>query len=150
MPNMTISEAGIEFMKSWEQFQPTVYDDGYGVRTIGYGHKMLRGEDFGTMTEEAATELLRKDLLWAINAVNKALTVDQTAQQFDALVSFEFNTGSFGISTLCRVINSGGDNDAIKAQFMRWVNAQGKFSQGLVNRRTAEVNVYIDGNYVRT
>jgi lysozyme len=146
-----ISAAGVGFIKSWEKFSAVPYDDGYGYMTIGYGHKIKPGETFTSITEPEACALLTADLQPFVTIVNNALFVTQSQQQFDALVSFEYNTGAFPSSTLCRVINEGGSQpDAIRSQFMRWTNAAGRPSQGLVNRRTAEVAVYMDGNYVRT
>jgi lysozyme len=145
-----LSPAGLDFLKAWERFASTAYNDGYGYMTIGYGHVIKSGESFGTITEQQASDLLYQDVTPHIRAVNTALTVDQTQPQFDALVSFDYNTGAFPSSTLCQVINANGQPDAVRAQFMRWINAAGQPSQGLVNRRTAECNVYFDGNYVRT
>ncbi len=150
MRNYQISDAGVDFVKTWEVYQQFPYDDGYGYMTVGYGHRIKAGEDFSSgLTEFQATALLRTDMADAISNVNKALMVDQAQNQVDALYSFEFNTGSFGSSTLCRVINEGATGDPIRAQFMRWINAAGHPSNGLVNRRTAECNVYFDSNYVR-
>jgi GH24 family phage-related lysozyme (muramidase) len=59
--------------------------------------------------------------------------------QFSACVSLVFNIGcaAFNSSTLLRMIRVG-DYKAASAQFMRWVHDNGKFAQGLKNRRERE------------
>lgn len=100
---------------------------------------VLAGEQFGTVPETEAHELLRHDLAIAEAAVRPLTTIPLTQSQFDALVSFTFNVGEGGLekSTLRRQINQG--NWALaKRELMRWVYADGKKLKGLVVVRREE------------
>lgn len=136
------SDAGIALIKRFESFCATVYRCPAGKPTIGYGHVVLPGEQFGTITEPEATELLRHDLAIAEVAVRRLIIVPLTQSQFDALVSFTFNIGEGALekSTLRRWINQG--NWALaKRELLRWVYADGKKLKGLVVRREAEAGL---------
>ena len=64
--------------------------------------------------------------------------------QFDALVSFEYNVGygAFKNSTMLKFINVS-HFPLASGQFDRWVYAGGKVLQGLVNRRKAEKDLFV-------
>lgn len=67
-----------------------------------------------------------------------------TQAQFDALVSFQYNTGALGRSTLLKK-HRAGDYRGARGQFLRWVHAGGKVLPGLVRRREAESELYMRG-----
>jgi lysozyme len=139
---LRISDAGIALIKRFESFCATVYLCPAGKPTIGYGHVVLLGEQFGTITEAEAIELLRRDLAIAEGAVRRLITVPLTQSQFDALVSFTFNVGEGALerSTFRRRINQG--NWALaKRELLRWVYADGKRLKGLVVRREEEAGM---------
>jgi lysozyme len=71
-------------------------------------------------------------------AIGKAPT---TQAQFDALVSFHYNTGAIGRATLTR-LHVAGDHAGAAREFNRWVRAGGRIMAGLVRRRDAEVSLY--------
>ena len=145
---MKTSDDGVEFTKSWETFQPRVYDDGYGYGTVGYGHRVNPGEDYSDgITKDDAEELLLNDLEKAENCVNKNVHTILTQNQFDALVSFVFNCGgaNFKKSTMLKRLNDG--DMAIGDEFRKWVKSAGKTSRGLVKRREQERKIYEDGEY---
>lgn len=105
-----MSEAGLAFLTQREGFSSTVYRDSAGHPTIGYGHKIVAGEDFsGGITESAARELLAQDVTKAEDTVRNSVKVELTQDQFDALVSFTYNVGpvAFSHSTLLRMLNEG-------------------------------------------
>ena len=63
-----INDNGLQLIKSFESFQPNVYDDGFGNPTLGYGH--LCGDATCSevsysqpLTEETASQLLADDLV---------------------------------------------------------------------------------------
>ena len=69
------------------------------------------------------------------------VTATLTQHQFDALVSFKFNTGRLaGTGLLTRV--NGGQFDAVPAEFMKWVRSKGKVLAGLKNRRQGEIALW--------
>ena len=141
-----ITQAGIDLIKRFEGFSPTVYICPAGYPTIGYGHvvKPQEREQFaGGITTAQAEALLRQDVQTAERAVLRLITVPLTDGQFDALVSFTFNLGAGALqrSTLRRKVNLG-DHAAVPAEFRKWVWAGGRKLEGLVRRREAEAYFY--------
>ncbi len=110
--------------------------------TIGWGST---GPDIkpGTVFTQAQCDArFDADMVSYANAVSKALGAAPTTQnQFDALVSFHYNTGAIATATLTKK-HKAGDFEGAKAEFMRWVRNDGKVMQGLINRRKAEVALY--------
>ena len=141
-----ITQAGIDLIKQFEGFSPTVYICPAGYPTIGYGHvvKPDERERFTSgITPEQAKSLLRQDVQTAERAVLRLITVPLTDGQFDALVSFTFNLGAGALqrSTLRRKVNRG-DHANVLAEFRKWVWAGGRKLEGLVKRREAEAVMY--------
>ncbi len=104
----TISQEGLALIKQWEGLRLNAYKDAIGIWTIGYGHTNSAGKPFihkdMTVTEKQAEELLRQDLRQFENAVEQAVQVSLTNEQFAALVSFCYNIGTtaFCNSTLLK------------------------------------------------
>jgi lysozyme len=122
-----------------EAYLPTPND----VWTIGYGHTHTTKQG-QKITEAQAEALLRKDIKWAEEAVNKSVVVPLTQNQFDALVSFVFNVGAgaFGSSTLLRLLNSK-DYEGAANQFLRWNKQKGVALKGLTKRREEERKLFL-------
>jgi lysozyme len=59
-------------------------------------------------------------------------------------VSFAYNvgTGAFSTSTLLKKVNANPNDLTIRNEFARWIRANGKIVNGLVNRRKKESDVY--------
>lgn len=73
---------------------------------------------------------------------NTALAGAPTTQnQFDALVSFHYNTGAIFKATLTKLHKAGKFVEAA-AEFLRWNKAGGKVMPGLTRRRQAESDLY--------
>lgn len=141
-----VTEAGLNLIKRFEGFSPTIYICPAGYPTIGYGHVLLaheREQFKAGLTLAEATELLRKDVGIAELAVLRLISVPLTDGQFDALVSFTFNLGAGALqrSTLRRRVNRG-EHESIPAELMKWVWAAGRKLPGLVRRRQAEGAFY--------
>ena len=140
---MRISENGIEFIRQLEGEKLTAYPDIVGIWTIGVGHTgFVDGKPVArgmAITKEKSKELLTADLKRFESAVNDAVQVTLTQNQFDALVSLAFNIGegAFARSTLVNKLNAG-DKKGAAEQFLVWKNAGGRVSQGLLNRRQKE------------
>jgi lysozyme len=143
---MRMSANGLEVLKREESFRAQVYADEAGHPSIGYGHKLLPGEQFSTIDPADAMALLIDDLGSAEDAVNGAVSVILAQGQFDALASFAYNVGNaaFRASTLLKKVNDQ-DPSAVN-EFARWryvtVNGQKILSEGLVSRRQMEANLY--------
>lgn len=145
-----ITEQGLNLIKRFESFAPEIYLDAAGLPTIGYGHLLRPGEAemfAGGISEDAAEELLIKDVGVAERAVLRLINVPLDDGQFDALVSFTFNLGSGALqrSTLRRKVNRQEDGE-VAAEFMKWVWAGGRKLRGLVRRRKAEVEIYLNSS----
>jgi len=147
-----VSNAGLNFIAGYEGYSATTYNDVAGLATIGYGHLIKSVESFGILSRSAATQLLRKDASFAVNAVNKYVKVSLNQNQFDALTSLTFNIGAGGFSksSVLRNVNSG-NTLSIDKSFMMWnkatINGVLTPVQGLTNRRQAESNLFMNGDY---
>jgi lysozyme len=138
-----ITQQGLDLIKHFEGFSPTVYKCPAGLSTIGYGHLIRKWESFTLITEAEAEDLLRQDVQVTERAVLRLINVPLTDGQFDALVSFTFNLGSGSLqnSTLRRVVNRN-DHCEVPTQLKRWVWSGGKKLKGLQLRRSAESSLY--------
>ncbi|ATO57110.1 lysozyme [Bartonella sp. 1-1C] len=148
-----ISSEGLALIKQWEGLRLNAYKDAIGVWTIGYGHTNSAGKPLVyegmTITEKQAEKLLCKDLRQFENAVERAVTVPLTDEQFAALVSFCYNVGTtaFSNSTLLKKLNKG-EYEAVPSELQKWTKAGGKRLHGLVHRRAAEAGLWAKGAYV--
>ena len=144
-----VSDNGINFIKKWEGFFPTVYKDIVGVPTIGYGMTGKEIEGLTSVTEKQATDMLKQ----LVNnkyapPISQYLTrnnVNINQNQFDAVISLAYNVGVSGVinSTLMRnIVNYKLDNSTISYSFLLWCKAGGKTVEGLLNRRKSEVNLF--------
>ena len=106
--------------------------------TIGWG---ATGPGIGpgtVWTEAEADARLERDLTRYAGEVSDAIgTAPTTQAQFDALVSFHFNTGAIRRATLTRK-HIEGDYSGAAAEFARWNRAGGRVMRGLVRRPPAE------------
>ena len=155
--DMTISTSGIAFITEREGSSPTMYLDVAQLPTIGVGHLLTKSElNSGKiviagqavhwrhgLTEHQMAQLLDQDLDRFEQAVNDAVIVPLTQNQFDALVSFAFNIGigAFKGSTLLRRLNEGNYNQ-VPRQFKRWKYAGNRVINGLINRRELEAKLW--------
>ncbi|MBU9575122.1 lysozyme [Burkholderia multivorans] len=141
-----VTEEGLNLIKRFEGFSPTIYICPAGYPTIGYGHVVLahEREQFAAgITQNDATAILRKDVGIAERAVVRLISVPLTDGQFDALVSFTFNLGAGALqrSTLRRKVNRG-EHEGVPAELTKWVWAAGKKISGLIHRRKVEGAFY--------
>lgn len=110
--------------------------------TIGWG---TTGEGIGQgtfWTQEQCDSRLEHDLARFADAVDQTIgDVPTTQAQFDALVSFHYNTGAIAQATLTKK-HIAGDHSGALAEFDRWTHAGGRVLTGLVRRRAAEAELY--------
>ena len=113
--------------------------------TIGWG-ATGKGIQPGTLWTQASCDArLEADLARFARGVTRALNSAPTTQaQFDAMVSFHYNTGAIARATLTRLHNAGRYAEAAD-EFARWIHAGGKRMPGLVRRREAEAALYRSG-----
>ena len=141
-----ITGDGLDLIKRFEGFRPTIYICPAGWPTIGYGHVVRESERerfSAGIDERAAEELLRRDVETAEKAVLRLIHVPLSDGQFGALVSFVFNLGAGALqrSTLRRKVNRE-EYDAVPAEFQRWVWARGRKLNGLIRRRKEEAVLF--------
>ncbi|MCP5364125.1 MAG: lysozyme [Hyphomicrobiales bacterium] len=144
-----ITQDGLDLIKRFEGFSPTIYLCPAGYETIGYGHVVRdwERERFADgIDEDEAQHLLRHDVRVAERAVLRLINVPLTDGQFSSLVSFTFNLGSGSLqrSTLRRKVNRE-EHEFVPAEFRRWVWAGGRKLKGLIRRRDAESARYVSG-----
>lgn len=144
MTLMTTSNRGIDLIKEFEGLSLKAYLCPAGRWTIGYGHTagVRKGQ---VITQDDAGRMLADDCHVAERTLN-ALGVNFRQEQFDALVSWIFNlgTGSFSTSTLRKRILAGAADEQVADEIVRWVNAGGKPMPGLMRRRVAEANMFLE------
>lgn len=149
LKHMDKSGASItDLIKQFEGVSLKAYKDIAGIWTIGHGlttypdgKKVQPGD---TITQEQADQYFKQTLQRFAQGVENAVKQPITNNQFAALVSFAYNVGlgAFQKSTLLKKVNANPNDPEIRNQFMRWIYAGGKPVRGLVNRRTAEANLY--------
>lgn len=151
MKAVQTSKKGIDLIKSFEGLKLKPYLCSAKVPTIGYGSTMYPGGRKVTLSDKAISEqdallFLSNDLTFFEKQVDSFTTDAVNQNQFDALVSFAYNLGATALkgSTLLKKVNANPNDPTIRAEFMKWVNAGGRKVQGLVNRRTAEANLYFE------
>lgn len=152
VPSCSVSAAGIQLIQRFEGcarlrsdgMVEAYPDPGTGGEpwTIGWG---ATGSDVGpgtVWTQQQCDRRLEADIARHAEDVRQAIGNAPTSQgQFDALVSFHYNTGAIQRATLTRK-HRAGDFQGAAAEFARWNRAGGKVLKGLVRRRRAEVNLY--------
>ncbi len=113
--------------------------------TIGWG---ATGPGIGpdtVWTQAECDARLEADLARYAADVAAAIGNAPTSQaQFDAMVSFHYNTGAIAKATLTRQ-HVAGNFAAATAEFARWNRAGGRVLSGLVRRRAAEAALYSAG-----
>jgi lysozyme len=149
---MRVSDKGLVEIAEHEGIVPAPYRDSVGVWTYGVGHTAAAGgldprEMNSAMPTGAALdaavdralELFKVDLGKYEKRVNDAIKVPLLQHEFDALVSFDFNTGGIYRAKLTAAINAG---DKSGAGFMGWLSPP-----EIRKRRTAEMNLFKTGDY---
>lgn len=120
--------------------------NGKELFSIGYGHQIQPNEAYlmtETITQEKALELFQKDVEEIIKSMNKVIKVPINKNQQLALFSLRYNIGvdAFNKSGLLRELNKGNYTGAA-LRFAEWRLSEGKISQGLVNRRERERQLF--------
>lgn len=142
---MTHSSKATALVTQFEGCKLEAYRDQAGVWTIGYGHTcgVFPGM---TCEQHEALQWLNADLVACDAAVNRLIDVKLTQNQFDALVDFVYNLGAGALehSTLRTLVNKGLFL-AAAAEFLKWDHIDGKPSDGLLRRRTAERDLFLEG-----
>ena len=150
------SEEMISVLKEFEGFSRHPYWD-YSQWTVGYGTRVPDGKlaeyQANGIPEEEAEELLAQFLETmgeAVNSFADKFGLNLTQAQFDALLSLSFNCGTSWLykpSTLRTAVVEGWTGDDFIFAFAQWSNSGNKTITGLIRRRLAEANMYLNGVY---
>lgn len=150
---MNISSDGLAIVKAFEgchkavKGRPgcfTTYDDGVGVLTIGYGHTNNHEPRFnkGDVWEQAkCDEVLALDMQTFEQHVARMTLVPLEQHEFDALVSWSFNTGGPASATLWKKLNAH-NKSAVPQELLKWNKGGGKVLKGLTRRRHSEAALF--------
>lgn len=149
---MHMTNRGLLALVRHEGLVPGPYRDVKNVWTFGIGHtaaarppdpaQMPRGmpADLDAAIREAF-RVFRADLVQYETEVLRAVQVPLQPHEFDALVSFHYNTGGIARASLTRHLNAG--NRAAAAQgFMGWLRPA-----AIRTRREAERDLFRHGRY---
>ena len=142
---MKIGAAGIGLIRKYESLALKAYICPAGFPTIGWGHKITKGDRLGNeISLDQAEALLMADIAIAEAAVNALIKAPISQNQFDALVSFVFNLGADEVkaSTLVQYVNANQHNLAA-GQFGCWIFSKKKPLAGLIKRRADEALLFI-------
>lgn len=163
--SMALSTNGEQWLKDIERLRLMPYDDQSGKETdrwlpgatIGYGH-LIGQQEWSIyqsgITLEQAEQLFVDDLAPFVNIVNRVITVPLEPHQFDAAVMLAYNAGvgGFSSSSAAKLINDPQAEtpySSLEDAWKAWNISQGKVSQGLINRRAAEWEMFTKGVYER-
>ncbi|MFB9866086.1 type VI secretion system PAAR protein [Vreelandella sulfidaeris] len=163
--SMALSINGEQWLKGIERLRLMPYDDQTGEdidrwspgATIGYGH--LVGQQEWSIyqrgiTPEQAEQLFVDDLAPFVNIVNRVIKISLKSHQFDAAVMLAYNAGASGFSSssAAKLINDPQAKtpySSLENAWKAWNISQGKVNKGLINRRSAEWEMFSKGVYER-
>jgi lysozyme len=150
---MRLSPTGLAIVKAFESCLEPVkgrpgyfkqYIDPVGVPTIGWGHTNHHEPKFTSATiwsQQQCDDALAGDMALFEAHVAKFAKVALSQNEFDALVSWAYNTGGPETATLWRKLNAG-DRASIPKELAKWNRGGGKVLNGLVRRRKAEGQLF--------
>lgn len=150
---MKASDKGIAFLAAHEGVVPGPYLDSVGVWTYGVGHTRAAGVPDPRMMARGMPanldaglrevfRVFRADLAKYEADVNRALagmTVKQ--HEFDAALSFHFNTGAIATASWVKSWRAG-NRRAAEVEFMNW-----RSPASIIPRRKEERDLWATGQY---
>ena len=149
---MQMTDRGLLALARHEGIVPAPYRDSTGTWTFGIGHTAAAGPpDPATMARGMPADLdagireafrvFRADIQTYEAEVLHAVKVPLAPHEFDALVSFHYNTGGIARAALIRHLNAG-DRDAAARAFLNW-----RRPASIIPRREAERDLFRHGTY---
>lgn len=148
---MTSSEALISCIKEYEGFRAQAYLSG-GQWSIGYGTSASPGD---TVTVEEADQALRAHLHSLEKSLNGFIAkygLELSQNQFDALACFTYNCGVAWMSQSGRfrdAVIHGASEEQFLFAISLWANNGSIPDAGLLKRRLAEAEMYLNGSYLQ-
>lgn len=152
-PQLNVGPAGIALIQYYEHCETRRSDERFGAYpdpgsrdgkpwTIGWGSTGADVTEGTIWTQQQCDDRFATDLETYAAAVRRALGSAPTTQnQFDAMVSFHYNTGAIATATLTKR-HIAKDYEGARAAFAWWDKNDGVVMRGLVLRRKAEADLY--------
>ncbi|MCU0902428.1 MAG: glycoside hydrolase family protein [Tabrizicola sp.] len=156
---MRMSAKGLAFLEAHEGVVLKAYRDPVGIWTIGAGLTSASGvvkvRPGMVLTKEEASNLLGTALtrnyepgvVRAMVQIQGSTVISPKQHEFDAAVSFHFNTGAIARATWLKRWKAKAKPDLIRAGLMAWNKAGGRVLPGLTRRRREEADMLLDGRY---
>jgi lysozyme len=150
---MKIGANGLAIVKAFEGCHRAVkgrpgyfkaYLDPVNVLTIGYGHTNHHEPQFdadAVWSQAKCDAVLADDMATFERHVSRQAKVPLKQHEFDALVSWAFNTGGPASAGLWKSLNSGNKGD-VPSRLLMWDKAGGKTLAGLTRRRQSEAALF--------
>ena len=153
-----LSAEGIALLKQFEGYRAYPYWD-VSQWSVGYGTK-CPDDKLEQWKENGITEREAEGLLFTyVNKFGLSLQwfvetfhLDLNQHQYDALMLFTYNVGSGWMredGLLRSAVISGATGNDFIYPFVLWCKADKVSSDGLIKRRLAEANLYLNGEYNR-
>lgn len=143
-----INQAGMNLIKQWEGCKLKAYKDVAGVWTVGYGLTSRAGFiEVGpdtVLTQDEADWYLEQVVDKFASDIRPMIAGQINENQFAAFVSLAYNigVGAFKRSSALKHFNAG-RIELVPDAMRMWKKAGGKTVQGLINRREAEVALFL-------
>ena len=150
VPDSVVPAAALDLIAEFEGFVPTVYDDGVGVATIGYGSTFYEDGTKVAWGDPPITEPKARDMMadicekdfWFVISCEVPFWEDMNDNQRSALCSFAYNLGAYfygspGFNTISGCLRDKRWTD-VPAALMLYVNPGSAVEAGLTRRRKAE------------
>jgi GH24 family phage-related lysozyme (muramidase) len=140
-----LGSAGQALIRKWEGCAPDPGSKDGKPWTTGWGST---GADIGpgtVWTQAQCDARFDSEIIRYVRDVAAAIGNAPTSpNQFDALVSFHYNTGAIAKATLTKLHRQGRFTEAA-AEFGKWIYNDGKVLEGLKRRRAEEAALYAAG-----
>jgi lysozyme len=136
----------MDLIKRFEGCRLSAYPDpatGEAPWTIGYGCTGTGIQSGVTWSQEEADSELALRLKYLAGSVANHVS-GLNDNEFSAIVAFTYNVGIGNLlsSTLLKMVQDD-DIEGASQQFLAWDKAAGKVMQGLLNRRQAEMELFL-------
>ena len=149
---MHMTDRGLIALIRHEGLVPAPYRDLRDIWTFGIGHTAAAGAPDPAALPRGMPESLedgireafrvfRSDIARYERDVCNAIAVPVEPHEFDALVSFHYNTGGIARADLTRRLNAG-NRDAAAQAFLNW-----RRPAAIIPRREAERILFLEGRY---
>ncbi len=145
---MNMTQEGLDLIKRFEGWRDHWYKCPANVWTCCYGHTEAAGspkyEPNRKFSRDEGERILKADLKKYEEAVRKAVKVDLNDEQYSALVSFTYNVGPGNLlkSSVLKAVNEK-RFDLVPSRLALWNKGGGKVLKGLVDRRSAEADLFM-------